>query len=403
VVFEGVGSAGVTTKGPNCVIQNCLSTSGTTKLIDGWSSSGTIVQNCETTRYPTFFDAEVAWTDAIATPANYVDPNSNTAPWYNFFQWTRKLVNSINYERANLNNMGSGCIARYNYVHDCMDAFSAYGSGGSTNLLVTQNFVQRLVDNACEYRANTVGQTFSWNVVEDSFEPVTYQPITAPPFASGCTIAHNVIYDTPAHLTYWKNLQTYGTQRSIFKWFIVGSICYPGGAPDFYNIPSGMIVQNNTFYQLFGSVFNWNMPTTVSGNSFIFGPVAFLNNCVISPYAVYQSYRETVQTPPQVNWSAMTFNNNVVGGPNPFSPTAGHLIAGSNGVILRDVSTANFTNIATNNFVPLPGSFLIGKGVTSFVNPSVPAPISLNSTAGAFDVGYTMPVPTFYGVQPGAL
>jgi hypothetical protein len=301
--------------------------------------------------------------------------------------------------------MGVGSVVRGNYFHDGIDAVSAFGTSTSQGLVIDGNFFQRMADNAIELEDHSQGVVFVNNRCEDVYEPISFQPLSGLPFPSSPTIAHNVIYDNPADLSLWQNMWNTGRlERCIIKVMIDPAYNYPPPAtlPSSITVTGGWIIHNNTFAMLWGNVMHWQMP--YSGTATCpFGPIAVFNNLFIDQYHTSQNYREISFTPSAIDWSNISFNYNVVAGPASFASTPGDLIAGTIGYVLHDASKLMFTDPANYNFVPLGGSYLVGKGVSTYSNSTVPAAVNVNSTVGAYDVGATMPALTTYGIQPGSL
>jgi Right handed beta helix region len=385
ITFETPGIAGIGTMANDITVQNCYFI-GCRSAVYGLgdpSNPATAINNvairyCEYTLFPTFNDFMDQVSRAYQNPALY---NSLPDLW-----WSQRRTLAYSYEVGLVLGVGSNWKIQNNYLHDVVDAISGWGVSYSNNLEISGNVIARTIDNAVETEDHSTNMTIHDNVILDSFEPISYQPMGGLPWPSSIYVAHNVIADTAQNAAPWKYIPD---ERAAFKFVI---------DPSNWTLP-GMsgVSQTSLVIPGTGFVANNNTVLMYNGNIFVFGNlnslklsnVNLFNNYCVSQYAFAQDSRNSLT----FDFSGFNCQGNIVAPATNNISGPGPRVAGISGTLLQFNSQAQLTSPSTYNFSPGAASPLLAAGVSQSpaYNPSL--------DVGAYSVTGPQTLP-ISGIQP---
>jgi hypothetical protein len=132
------------------------------------------------------------------------------------YWWHRKNKGTglWSYENGIVLKAGSDWKIKKNWIHDAFEAVTGGGGTWSRNLLVEENLIERMVDNAFETEDHAMGFQARSNWIIDVFEPFSWQPLDGEPYPGDAVLTQNRLYDTPSRWTLWSSA---GGAPGIFK------------------------------------------------------------------------------------------------------------------------------------------------------------------------------------------
>jgi hypothetical protein len=256
--------AGVYTQANDVEVANCYFFGCRTAIVgsassDGPNTSRVKVTRCEFTQYPLF-------TDTIDVLLDYPTGVWSGIPLPRYFWWYGKpglrsdlgYYGSHSYELGMATEIGADWVFDGNYIHDCFEGLSARGVQRSTNLKISNNVFERILDNGLESEGNNQGLLINDNFFIDNYEPFSWQhhKLAAAPgeYAEQIRVAGNVFYDTVGGSNAWRSIATLTPTtlrafRGIFK------IHPPEDASGVISLTSpGLFIHNNTVFVTVGDL-----------------------------------------------------------------------------------------------------------------------------------------------------
>ncbi|EIP98283.1 hypothetical protein OpiT1DRAFT_02737 [Opitutaceae bacterium TAV1] len=379
--FETPGVAGIYTAASDLVIRNNWFY-GCRRGITSRRADRVLVENNYFTQYPAFADIE------DITPAEAADQRSRKNAAYRIIHWQRKGNNSVgraySYEAGAIGGVGDAWEIRNNHFYDMFEALSNGSIGNSTNANIHHNRFERIVDNAIETEDHARNLRIHHNLIIDTFEPFSWQPLGGPPLPGPVFIHDNVVLQTP-------RFQTMSTANTggVFKIGIRKDIRYwseplPGevSPPTEAAAPGGFWVAHNTIFAPLGRIL-----TQLNSPEHPLRGFYFFNNILTARKLSYRAVLGGIFYDGNVvRFQDISVNGLAV---TDVSPSAA---AGLHGISLPPEGDTNGLRLPldeTNAFAPFaPGSPLGKSGVdTSTLRaagiPDVPAALPLRPTPGA--------------------
>ncbi|EIP99167.1 hypothetical protein OpiT1DRAFT_03677 [Opitutaceae bacterium TAV1] len=174
------------------------------------------LRRCFFTQYPIFEDIA----DCFARlPENIPAGRAGRAVRYGAM-WHRKGAGQglpselFKYEIGIACRIGRDWTIEDSMIVNAFEGLSCHAVAGSKNLAVRRNLFARLADNAIETEDWSRGMTVTENLILDTLEPISWQPLRGLPWPTDIVITRNVIVNTPAHADYWKPVLS---GRGVFK------------------------------------------------------------------------------------------------------------------------------------------------------------------------------------------
>ncbi len=219
------------------------------------------LRRCFFTQYPTFEDIG----ECISRlPADTPAGRAGRLPRY-AAMWHRKSVGQglpserFKYEIGIACRIGRDWTIEDSAIVSAFEGLSCHATAGSENLTVRRNLFARIADNAIETEDWSRGMTVTENVILDTLEPISWQPLRGLPWPTDITITRNVIVNTPANAGYWKPVIT---GRGAFK---IGAALsnWRSSLPSMTNVPQspltlggrGIEIHHNLVYFPGGRLF----------------------------------------------------------------------------------------------------------------------------------------------------
>lgn len=362
--FETPGVAGVYVRGSDVTVQHCwfrgcrTGVSGQTQSSDASQTTNNItVAYCDYSQYPAFDDV----VELLQTYRPDGQPLPNNAP--RIFWWNRKgsgVGTHNTYETGIINLVGTNWQVHHNHIHDAFEGMSCWAIRWSDRLEVHDNVFARLVDNAVEAEDHAKNLYVYDNVIRNTFEPFSWQPLGGEPWPGPVYIYRNIIDNDPQLMRLWRNAgHTPG-------WFKAGA---PGknwnrehmqGVPkDVVRPPGdGVVVFNNTVFYPYGDFMTRVQPMERAFENF-----HFVNNiCHASGFANGDAFEG----------SRIQFVSNLWVGNGSEPDARGQIFAGEDGQVLPDVAALRLKDPAQGEFAPQAGSPAIDAAKILPVTVSLP-------------------------------
>ncbi|EIP98439.1 hypothetical protein OpiT1DRAFT_02895 [Opitutaceae bacterium TAV1] len=162
-----------------------------------------LVENNYFTQFPAYADIE------DFTRAELAAQRARSEWWQKIIHWQRKgtlpLPNqgpgyAYGYEVGAFHGIGDAWEIRNNHFYDMFEAINGGGSGHSTNANIHHNRFERICDNAIEAEPRARNLRIHHNLVLDTFEPFSWQPLSGADAAAlpgPILIYDNIILQTP--------------------------------------------------------------------------------------------------------------------------------------------------------------------------------------------------------------
>jgi hypothetical protein len=358
--FETPGFSGVHANGSHVTVRNSwflgcrAGVTGRKESPNSRETSNHItVENCDYTQYPAFDDMMEIIRER--RPAE-------GAPKYPLYWWSRKgggAGDNRTYETGICGLVGSDWTVRHNRVHDAFEGLSTWSVRWSKGMRIHDNVFERLVDNAIEMEDHAEDMRIYRNLIVDTVEPLSWQPLGGEPWPGPVYVYENVIRNDGAF-----NRLIAESSGHRPGWFKAGASQQNWTSP--WNIPhmkdvsldsvrapgAGVVIFNNTVIFPGG-----HFLTVVQPHSRLFENFHFINNIsVAQAFAGQAGYRAP----------NMIFRNNVwVNAPaGRGEASGGETFAGEGGVVLAAPSSEN--ELIATDFATGKGggqSVAFGKGV----------------------------------------
>lgn len=217
-VFEGNAAAGVSLKGSSVTVRHCRF-EGVRHGVSGNFSSPNqstgahdiTVEHCEYHQWPAFDDM----VEVIEKYEGDTWRGARTNLNQKIYWWHRKNkgTGKWNYETGLISSAGRNWLVRRNHIHDCFEAIAGAGGAHSQNLRFEENLVERVIDNAFETEDHSQGFTARSNLIIDTFEPVSWQPLDGEPWPGSIRVEDNLFFISEKLAKLWR----FGSTPGIFK------------------------------------------------------------------------------------------------------------------------------------------------------------------------------------------
>lgn len=348
-----------------------------------------VVEQCDFTQEPCIDDiAEI-----LASLPDETDPvalkrNGMTKRGGLIALWTRKDVSNgglpsetFKYEIGIANFIGRDWVIRRNRIHNVFEGLSCHATGGSKGLQVVENLISGACDNAIEMEDHAEGMSILRNVIHNSFESISYQPLRGEPWPTDIVIAGNLIYNDRGDL-----YADEGIRHGAFKWGITrknwdlpamkdrplakgDGIALPGAGVDIHDNAvffPGMLIKNVNSIPIDGFRMHDNVIVTGS----LIGDLPEKN---LAQWAVLMAFRGNFCAPGKAGGA----------GPGNYTAGPGGMVFSSESELAKSAAAiailkkAGLVEVLANpsSEPPKPGTFLVG-GQFVFRTPEIGPQIS---------------------------
>lgn len=304
------------------------------------------IEYCDYTQYPAYDDAVEVMTSPLRAAAES-DP---------LMMWARKDARSLpdqryTYEIGIASRIGRNWTIRRNHIHNAFEGLSCHSVWASIGLLVEENVFDRLLDNAVETEDHAAHMTVRRNVIVDTLEPFSFQPIRGEPWPGPVSFVQNIIFNTPEAIDIW--LPPRPHPRGAFKIGIKSNTwdrnphLRGGKAPEAFDLPEpGIVIAHNTV------LFPGGRLVTPQGNPRLpIRGIKFYNNILAADYLVSRDPQR-----PGIYSGHFEFGGNAVAPARPGQPGPGQIPAENGGTLFPDASAFGLDD----SLRPLPESPLRG-------------------------------------------
>jgi len=255
ITFETPGIAGIFTAASDVTIRNSwfygcrVGIAGVRTddpaFRDRPTADRVVVEHCYFTQFPAYTDIEAI------TPEEVADQRGRTRSPYRPAHWQRKGNHTVgrawSYEVGAIRGIGDRWEIHHNHFHDMFEALS--DAGRSTNTVIHHNRFERICDNAIEAEPRARDLHVHHNLIIDTFEPISWQPLDGPPLPGPVIIHDNIILQT-------ERAQAMATANTggVFKLGIGRTNRYwqtpleNGALPEEAAAPGGFWIAHNTIY-----------------------------------------------------------------------------------------------------------------------------------------------------------
>ncbi|WP_043585285.1 hypothetical protein [Geminisphaera colitermitum] len=236
-----------------------------------------LVEHNYFTQYPAFTDIE------DITPAEAADQSSRKNAAYRIVHWQRKGNHTVgrawSYEVGAIRGAGDAWEIRYNHFYDMFEALSGGSVGHSASANIHHNRFERIADNAIEAEPRARDLRIHHNLVIDTFEPFSWQPLNGPPLPGPVYIHDNVILQTPRFQAMSAANTGAAFKIGIRKDIPYWSAPFPGetSPPAEAAAPGGFWVEHNTVFAPSGRILTQLNPPERPLRGFY-----FLNNILVA-------------------------------------------------------------------------------------------------------------------------
>lgn len=174
------------------------------------------VRGCSFTQHPAFEDIGEC---IAALPSDLPEGRESRSARLSSM-WHRKSVGGglpselFKYEIGILCRIGRDWTLESCLIVDAFEGLSCHAVAGSENLTVRGNLFARIADNAIECEDWAQGIHAHENIIIDTFEPFSWQPLRGLPWPTDILFENNVIVNTPKYAGFWKGAHP---ERGAFK------------------------------------------------------------------------------------------------------------------------------------------------------------------------------------------
>jgi hypothetical protein len=263
ITFETPGIAGIYTQANDVLVRNCwfygcrTGVAGPRVKSPKNRAHRITVEHCFFTQFPTYTDEEQTILKHAQTQ------HAKTQSYQHLMHWQRKgnyppgdgVGRPWGYEVGLILCMGDDWLIQNNMITDAFEGISASGTNNCRNTMVINNCFQRICDNAVESENHGMNLTIAGNLVIDTFEPFSWQPLDGDPLPGPVYIHDNIIMQTPRDLALWT---TAGNWPGILK---IGAKTHYWQAmhtsPQTLTIPGGFWFVHNTVVRQRGRFLTW--------------------------------------------------------------------------------------------------------------------------------------------------
>lgn len=213
------------------------------------SASDIVIENCEFTQHPLYADAREVMSDPVARAS--VPENHN-------IYWARKSAEGLpsekfKYEIGVASRIGNDWTIRRNYVHDSFEGLSCHATWASDGLLVEENVFERLLDNAVETEDHSTNMMIRRNVIINTLEAFSFQPLRGEPWPGPAYFVQNIIWNDEEEAKLWLPFRPH--ERGAFKIGIKSNTWERARhmrgqpVPSHFDLPApGIIIAHNTVF-----------------------------------------------------------------------------------------------------------------------------------------------------------
>ncbi len=333
------------------------------------SASNIVIEYCDFTQYPTFEDATEALQQGLKMNSIFLRKAVGKSGGGN----SGLPSDHFKYEIGIAARIARGWVIRRNYVHSVLDGLSTHAVSASQGLRIEENVFDGVTDNGVECEDHAEDMHVTRNVFVNNFMPLSYQPISGPPWPGPIYFTQNVVINTPKSASIWQQTKTLGVFKfHAFYWKNWGrkktdpEVLKNEGIQQKVPDP-GLIVANNTILFSGGRL---AIPSSKGiPNQFYF------NNIFAADY-------------PDKGNDPVQFKSNVAVPATAGQAGPGKEVIGEGGIVLLDQAALKLDK----DLRPIVGSPLCGKAV------AVPAAGLKLSDIGAIQAG-----DTWYPLKVGPL
>ncbi|HEX7009991.1 MAG TPA: DUF1961 family protein, partial [Phycisphaeraceae bacterium] len=346
--FETPGVAGVFVRGSEVIVRHAwfrgcrTGVSGKSESQDPAKTTNRVrVTACDYSQFPAFDDMVEVIQRRLEAPAADRDTS-------HIFWWHRKgsgVGIQRTYETGIVNLVGKDWTVDHNYIHDTFEGMSCWAVRWSDGLTVRDNVFERIVDNAVEMEDHARRMRIHDNVILDTFEPLSWQPLGGQPWPGPIYVYRNIIYTRASLIEMWTRAgHTPG-------WFKAGASGSNWERPNMTGVPmdvvappgDGVVVFNNTVIFPGGQFLTRVQPLKRAFENF-----HFLNNiCLTSAFSNGDDFRG----------SRIRFEHNLWVGSD---DARGKIFAGQGGRVLPDAASLRLEDIESHRFAPRQDSPAVG-------------------------------------------
>lgn len=283
--FETPGIAGVYTEASDVTVRNSwfygcrIGVAGADG--DGRRADRVVVERCFVTHYPAFSDIE----DTIRREG--AAQRAKKEWWQRIGHWQRKgglppasggVGRAYSYEQGFIRRMGADWIVRDNHFFEVFEGLSNGATSRSTGARIHGNRFERVCDNAVESEDHASDLHIHGNLIIDTFEPISWQPLGGAPLPGPVYVYDNVVWQTPETAALWAisgnsgGMFKIGARDSNWDRGRMGSL-----PRDVSTAPGGFWVAHNTLLTTEGNFLTRLNPVERRYEGF-----AFLNNLVVA-------------------------------------------------------------------------------------------------------------------------
>ncbi len=309
-----------------------------------------VMRRCFFTQYPTFEDIA----DCIARlPANIPSGRAGRAVRYGAM-WHRKSVSSglpsehFKYEIGIACRIGRDWTIEDSVIVSAFEGLSCHAVAGSENLTVRRNLFARIADNAVETEDWARGMTVTENLILDTLEPISWQPLRGLPWPTDIVITRNTIANTPAHTDYWKPVLP---GRGVFKigaalsnWSMIANMAGVPKTPLTLG-GRGIEISHNLVYFPGGRLF-----TLIGDRNVSIPEIRLHDNLLATDYFM----DATGGSKNELNPGHFTLARNVVMPARAGVPGPGKIAAGQDGQQLPDLDSLSRFDFANGDLTKIP-------------------------------------------------
>lgn len=305
ITFETPGIAAIFTQASDVLVRNCwfygcrTGVAGPHEKMPENRANRITVDHCFYTQFPTYTDEEQTILKHAATQRD--KPQS----YQRLMHWQRKgnyppddgVGRPWGYEVGLTLCMGDDWIIRHNMITDAFEGISASGTNTCRNTMVINNCFQRICDNAVESENHAQNLTIAGNLIIDTFEPFSWQPLDGNPLPGPVYIHDNIIWQTPRDKALWT---TAGNWPGVLKIGAKSSYWQKvSDTPQTLTIPGGYWFVHNTVIRERGRLLTW-----LNASDWPIDGVHILNNVIATWRLVPTSSLPGLQN--------ITFDHNLV-------------------------------------------------------------------------------------------
>lgn len=311
------------------------------------------VRRCFFTQHPTFEDIG----ECISLLPSDLPEGRESRSARLSTMWHRKSVGGglpselFKYEIGILCRVGRDWTLESCLIVNAFEGLSCHATAGSENLVLRGNLFARIADNAIECEDWAQGMTANGNIIIDTFEPFSWQPLRGLPWPTDILFDGNVIANTPVYAQYWKNSIA---DRGAFK--IGASASNWRDIVAMKDVPRSPLQLGGKGVQIINNLvwFPGGRLCTIIGerNTEIPG-IQFLENILATDTLSSRDPKKEIQS------SRFTFRGNTVLPSTKGEPGPGPIAAGEGGQVIafsdfNDPAKLDFRHASGSSGIPFP-------------------------------------------------